>query len=80
LNGSAPGGAAKRRTDMIPRENILPFLFEMANFSPEDFIERWSENMKNQSISQLLKVQKQINSLIHSRTSNLFSIQVSTGN
>jgi hypothetical protein len=50
----------------------------MADFPPEDFIERWSENMKNRSISQLLKIQKQIDNLIHSRISNLFGIQAST--
>jgi hypothetical protein len=40
LNGSAPKGAEKRRTYMVSRENILLFLFETANLSLNDFMER----------------------------------------
>jgi hypothetical protein len=78
LNGSAPKGEEKRRTYMIPRENILLFLFETANFSPEDFMERLGEILKNRSVSQLLKIQTQIDNIIHSRTSNLFGRRAST--
>jgi hypothetical protein len=77
LNGSASRGAEKRRTYMISRENILLFLFETANFSPENFIERLDENLKNRSVSQPLKIRKQIDGLMHSRISNLFGRQVS---
>ncbi|MDR2603605.1 MAG: hypothetical protein LBC11_03555 [Puniceicoccales bacterium] len=80
LNGSAPRGEEKRRTYMISRENILLFLFETANFSPEDFIERLGEILKNRSVSQLLKIQNQIDNIIHSRTSNLFGRRISTDN
>jgi hypothetical protein len=80
LNGSAPRGEEKRRTYMISRENILLFLFETANFSPEDFIERLGEILKNRSVSQLLKIQSQIDNIIHSRTSNLFGRRISTDN
>ncbi|MDR2778717.1 MAG: hypothetical protein LBB16_00295 [Puniceicoccales bacterium] len=80
LNGSAPKGTEKRRTYMISRESILLFLFETANFSPEDFTDRLGEILKNRSVSQLLKIQRQIDSIIHNRTSNLFGRQALTNN
>jgi hypothetical protein len=67
LNGSAPKGAEKRKTYMISRENILLFLFETANFSPDDFLDRLVEILLNRSVSQLLKIQKQIDSIVNNR-------------
>jgi hypothetical protein len=67
LNGSSPRGAEKRHTYMISREGVLLFLFETANFTPEDFIDRLVEILANRSISQLLKIQKKIDDLIAGR-------------
>ncbi|MDR1401674.1 MAG: hypothetical protein LBI81_01800 [Puniceicoccales bacterium] len=67
LNGSAPKGSEKRRTYMISRESILLFLFETANFSPEDFLDRLHEILANRSISQLLKIKQKIDSIVGSR-------------
>ncbi|MDR1432812.1 MAG: hypothetical protein LBI61_00530 [Puniceicoccales bacterium] len=68
LNGSAPKGEEKRQTYMISRESILLFLFETANFSPEDFLERLHEILANRSISQLLKIKQKIDSIVGSRS------------
>jgi hypothetical protein len=67
LNGSAPRGTEKRRTYMISRENVLLFLFETANFSPEDFLERIAEILANRPVSQLLQIRQKIDSIIDNR-------------
>jgi Fe-S oxidoreductase len=73
LNGNAPIGAERRCTYMISRESILLFLFETANFSPEDFLERLCEVLENRSLSQLLKIQKVIDEIVSSRSTTFYS-------
>ncbi|MDR1413410.1 MAG: hypothetical protein LBI56_00515 [Puniceicoccales bacterium] len=67
LNGSAPKGLEKRRTYMISRESVLLFLFETANFSPDDFLDRLHEILANRSLAQLLKIKHKIDSIVGSR-------------
>jgi hypothetical protein len=68
LNGNAPRGEERRRTYMISRENILLFLFETANFSPEDFLDRLCDVLNNRSVSQLLKIQEIIDNIVSTRS------------
>ena len=67
LNG-APKGTEKRKMYMISRESVLLFLFETANFSPEDFLDRLNYILTNRSISQLLKIQQSIDRIVGSRS------------
>jgi hypothetical protein len=71
LNGSAPKGEEKRKTYMISRESILLFLFETANFSPEDFLDRLHEILSNRSIAQLLKIKQKIDTIVGSRSATV---------
>jgi hypothetical protein len=73
FNGRAPKGKEKRKTYMIPRENILLFLFETANFLPDDFIERLCEILGNRTISQLLRIQKKIDAIVSARNAGFFN-------
>lgn len=67
-NASAPKGKEKKKTYLISRENVLLFLLETANFSPEDFIDRLTEILKNRSVPQLLKIQQAIDRLLKKQT------------
>lgn len=67
-NASAPKGKEKKKTYLISRENVLLFLLETANFSPDDFIERLTEILKNRSVPQLLKIQQAIDRLLKKQT------------
>ena len=73
LNGSAPKGMEKRKMYMIAREHILLFLFETANFSPEDFMEHLRYILSNRSVEQLLKIQQTIDRIVGARTSSYCS-------
>ena len=64
-NGSAPKGQEKKKTYLISRENVLLFLLETANFSPED---RLTEILQNRSVPQLLKIQQVIDRLLQNNT------------
>lgn len=67
-NGSAPKGQEKKKTYLISRENVLLFLLETANFSPEDFMDRLTEILQNRSVPQLLKIQQVIDRLLQNNT------------
>ncbi|MDR3144474.1 MAG: hypothetical protein LBT64_03170 [Puniceicoccales bacterium] len=73
FNGRAPKGAEKRKTYMIHRENVLLFLFETANFLPDDFMERLCEILGNRTVSQLLRIQKKIDGIVNSRSVGFFN-------
>ncbi len=64
LSGRAPKGAERRKTYQIPREGILLYLMQTANYNSEDFYDMLCEILKNRTLSQLLKIQKTIDALI----------------
>jgi hypothetical protein len=64
LNGSCPKGQEKRKTYMISRECVLLFLFETANFCPDDFLDRLCEILLNRSFSQLLKIKQKLDAIV----------------
>jgi hypothetical protein len=69
LNAKALRGDEKRKTYMIPREGVLLFLLETANFVPSDFMHRIEEILGNRSTHQLLILQKRLNDLVDRRLS-----------
>lgn len=66
-NDSAPRGAEKKKIYMISK-NVLLFLLEKANFSSANFIDRLVDILRNSYISQLLKIQQNLESLINGKT------------
>ncbi|MDR1255847.1 MAG: hypothetical protein LBJ94_02915 [Puniceicoccales bacterium] len=67
LSGRAPRGKEKRKTYQIPRESVILYLIETANYTSEELLLRFHDILSNCSTAQLLKLQMAIDHLLKSK-------------
>jgi hypothetical protein len=57
-NARARRGRERRRTYQIHRECVILFFLETANYSPDDFLDRLQELLRNRSPKELALIQR----------------------
>jgi hypothetical protein len=67
MSGRAPKGDERRKTYLIPRENLILYLMETANYSSDEFLSKLNGILNGCSTAQLLRLQKAIDAMLNIR-------------
>jgi hypothetical protein len=67
MNGRAPKGDERRKTYLIPRENLILSLIETANSGSDEFLSKLDKILNGCSRAQLLRLQKAIDAMLNIR-------------